>query len=330
MIKVLIIGANSFAGSTMCKYLLNKRVSVLGTYNQPKPQIYFNLRNNIKNKNFKRLNINLEKKKDLINLIRTIKLFKPNYILDFASLCMVNESWKSPQKYMKVNYISKIFIIDSITNFKFIEKYIYISTPEIFGSKKYKISEKCRSFNPSTPYAKSKLLCEKYLLKKNKKNKFKGIIARFSNFYGPGQPYYRLIPKVILSILRNQKFPIHGNGHSKRNYIFSDDFCSGILKIIKSGKIGKIYHFSGEKLYSVNEIVKKISVQMNKDFYLISKKVSERKSKDFIYDLKSKNTENELDWKCKTDIDQGIKKIISFTLKNSQLIKNLPVEYKRK
>ena len=54
------------------------------------------------------------------------------------------------------------------------------------------------------------------------------IISRFSNFYGPGQPVYRLIPKIIACIDKNKKFSVEGNGRSKRNFIFSHDFCNGM------------------------------------------------------------------------------------------------------
>ena len=60
------------------------------------------------------------------------------------------------------------------------------------------------------------------------------------------------------------KFPLHGNGSSRRNFIFSDDFCSGIWRVIVKGKIGNTYHFSSEKYASVKEIVETISKLKNK------------------------------------------------------------------
>tara|TARA_Y100000590_G_scaffold457581_1_gene610535 strand:+ start:31376 stop:32368 length:993 start_codon:yes stop_codon:yes gene_type:complete len=330
MNKILILGSNSFSGASMTNYLLKKKFLVYGTYNQKKPNIYLNFKKNIKKNNFKMLKINLLKRSDIFKLIKIIKKEKPNYILDFASLCMVNESWSLPQRYFDINVLSKIHILNEIKKLNFIKKYIYISTPEIFGSQNYKIIEKNKLFNPSTPYATSKLSCELYINNLIKNFKFNGIIARFSNFYGPGQPYYRLIPKIILSILKKKKFPIHGDGKSKRNYIFSEDFCSGIYKIIKKGNVGKTYHFSGNKLYSVIDIIKKVAKLMGKNFNIITKKSSDRKGKDLIYNISSAATKKELDWNCNTTIDNGIKKVIEFSLINFKKIKNLPIEYIQK
>ena len=58
------------------------------------------------------------------------------------------------------------------------------------------ISENFQFFFPSTPYATSKLSAELLIKNYNKNYVKKGIITRFSNFYGPGQPNYRLIPKI--------------------------------------------------------------------------------------------------------------------------------------
>ena len=49
---------------------------------------------------------------------------------------MVNESWANSDYYYKVNVLSKISLIKSICKYNFLKKYIYISTPEIFGSSK--------------------------------------------------------------------------------------------------------------------------------------------------------------------------------------------------
>ena len=81
---------------------------------------------------------------------------------------MVNESWEYKEYYNRVNYKSKIRLAKFLSNQSFLEKYIYISTPEIFGSKK-NIMEKTKKFNPSTPYAASKLKAEKLFTSMRKK-----------------------------------------------------------------------------------------------------------------------------------------------------------------
>ena len=94
-----------------------------------------------------------------------------------------------------------------MNDYHFLKKYIYISTPEIFGSSNQPVKEDSIRYNPSTPYALSKLMSESLirLFQKSHKNQ-KFIIARFSNFYGPMQGKNRLIPKVLKSIRLKKKF----------------------------------------------------------------------------------------------------------------------------
>jgi len=321
MNKILILGINSFSGSTLASFLQKKNTFKLyGTYNSKKNKKY--LLYDEKKLILKKIN-NLNHK-TLINFINKVK---PNYIIDFASICMVNESWAHRNYYMNVNYLSKKKLFYSLKNIFYLKKYIYISTPEIFGSNN-KISENLKKYNPSTPYAESKLKAELLLENYFKKFNFPGIICRFSNFYGPGQPIYRLIPKVSMCLDNNQPFPIDGKGLSKRNFIYSDDFARGIYLTIKKGKAGKKYHFCSSKTISIMKTVKLICRYKKKRFDTYIKSNKERKKKDKIYKLNNKMTAKNLNWFAKTPFEDGLKKTIKFYEKNYKSLKKENLVYK--
>ena len=111
-----------------------------------------------KNKGIETHKINLLK--DEKKLLRLILKVKPEIILDYASICMANESWKYQQQYYKINVTSRLSIIENFNKMTFLKKYIYISTPEIFGNNKNRLKENYNNFLPSTPYAVSKLMTE--------------------------------------------------------------------------------------------------------------------------------------------------------------------------
>ena len=279
-----------------------------------------------KNKGIETHKINLLK--DEKKLLRLILKVKPEIILDYATICMVNESWKYQQQYYKINVTSRLSIIENFNKMTFLKKYIYISTPEIFGNNKNRLKENYNNFLPSTPYAVSKLMTELNFRNAFNTNKFPIIISRFSNFYGPGQELYRLIPKIIMSIKKNIKFPLQGNGKSKRNFIFSQDFCEGILKVIKNGKIGEIYHFSGDKFVSIKYIIKIICKLLNKNYNNLIKRVKDRVGKDEIYILDSSFTKKKLKWSANTTLQNGIKETILFYEKIYNFLKNKKLNYK--
>ena len=322
MKKILILGISSFSGASAASYLFNERYKIIGTYNSSKKINYLLY----KNKGIETHKINLLK--DEKKLLRLILKVKPEIILDYASICMVNESWKYQQQYYKINVTSRLSIIENFNKMTFLKKYIYISTPEIFGNNKNRLKENYNNFLPSTPYAVSKLMTELNFRNAFNTNKFPIIISRFSNFYGPGQELYRLIPKIIMSIKKNIKFPLQGNGKSKRNFIFSQDFCEGILKVIKNGKIGEIYHFSGDKFVSIKYIIKIICKLLNKNYNNLIKRVKDRVGKDEIYILDSSFTKKKLKWSANTTLQNGIKETILFYEKNYNFLKNKKLNYK--
>lgn len=317
--KILVLGASSFAGYSYLEQ--NKKDQILATYSS-----------NISNTLQKKLsnNVILLKITNYKKILNIIKNFKPNIVIDFSSYCMVQESWSNTSLYIKKNIMEKSELLTFLSENKFIKKYIYISTPEVFGSVNKTINEKHSIFNPSTPYAVSKLSYELLLKSYYLSKKFPSIIARFSNFYGPGQPVYRLIPKLITCINKNLKFPLQGKGTTKRNFIFKSDFLAGIEKCILLGKPGEIYHFSGKEFVSIRYLIKAICEAKGVKFDNFIKQVPERVGKDYIYKLGTKITRRNLKWKPEIGIKKGIAKTILFYDRHSKKINLNELNFKFK
>ena len=327
MKKILVLGSSSFSGSAFIDFMLNKNFFVIGTYRRKK-NILYQPHLKTSNENYVQYKIDLDK--DIDKLLILIKRYKPKYIIDFASICMVNESWANPEKYIKSNLQNKSLLLKNLHKYKYIKRYVYISTPEVFGSNKHSIKEKENIFKPSTPYAVSKLAFEMMLKSYGETYNFPYTICRFSNFYGTGQPNYRLIPKVILSIIINKKFPLQGDGKSKRDFINSFDFSNGIYLALIKGKNKSSYHFSTNNYFTIKDIIKKICKIKNYSFNKLIKKETDRKGKDKIYKLGCSLTRKELGWKPMINLDNSLVEIIKFYEKNLDKIKKLDIKYKDK
>lgn len=323
--KILILGTSSFGGSSLAKFLLDKKIKVIGTYNRKK-NIYYQQHKFSKNiKLYKEFKINLPK--DINKLSKIIDKIKPTHIVDFASICMVAESWSQPDYYFDINCSSKAKLLINLKKKKFLKNYLYISTPEVFGSNNLSIKENFEHFNPSTPYAVSKLAAEQLIKSFSKTYNIPFNICRFTNFYGIGQPNYRLIPKLIISIINKKKFPLEGNGKSERNFIDAKDFSNGIYKVITKGKINKTYHFSSKEIFKIYEIVKIICGELNVNYKDVVINRKDRLGKDQKYYLNSSTTQKELNWFSKITFKKNIKRIIKYYLKNSKHINKLSLEY---
>ena len=67
--------------------------------------------------------------------------------------------------------------------------------------------------------------------------------------------HHRLIPKLVYCINKSKIFQLHGSGETKRDFIFEDDFNSGLFKTMKKGKVNSKYHFSGNKFVTIKQII---------------------------------------------------------------------------
>ena len=328
MKKIIILGSNSFAGSCYVDYLLNKNYQVYGFSRSNEPtKLLLKYKFNKKISNFKFY------KFDINNNLNSLKKFitnnKVEYIIDFLGQGMVAESWIHPHHWYQTNIVSKVKLFTFLSKKRNFKKYIRISTPEAVGNVNEFIYENTKT-NPSTPYGISHLTSDLTLLAYYKLNKFPVVILRFSNFYGPHQQLYRIIPKTLYSIFSNKKFLLHGGGKSIRSFIFIDDFCNGIYKSMIKGKSGEIYNFTNREFVSIAWLVKKVCTLTSKNFNKLVKITKDRPSKDYAYKMNPAKAEKELNWKPKYTIEEGLKKTIQWYKANKKQLLRLKNVYVHK
>ena len=329
MNKVLIIGSNSFAGSDFADYLLSKKFKVYGvSRNKEINKEHLRYKNNINLKNFKFFKIDLNLKKDLSKLIKLIKKQKINYIVNFAAQGMVAESWINPQDWYLTNVVSNSILIKELSKLK-IKKYLNFSTPEVYGHTSSLMKES-NIFAPTTPYAISRSAQDLNLLAHYKTYNFPVVFTRAANIYGPYQQSFRIIPKIIISILTNKKIPIHGKGDTLRSFVYMPDVSRALCKILLDKKnIGETFHISTKRFISILQLVKLINKLMNiknKNIY----HVKERDGKDLKYTLNSNKIRKLYSWSEQTDLLNGIFDTIDWVKKNINYFKKDSLQYKHK
>ena len=331
--KFLVLGSNSFSGSHFVRELLTKNHSVLGVSRSKQPRDVFlpykwnNDKFSIKDNNFEFFQLDLNK--DLKKIMEIINEKQPQYIINFASQGMVAESWLNPSHWYKTNLLSQVHLHDEIRKCKFIEKYVHISTPEIYGSTQEWIKEN-KNFNPTTPYSVSRAACEMHLMSFYKAYKFPVVFTRAANVYGPGQQLYRIIPRTILSCKTGKKLNLHGGGYSKRAFIHISDVVKATYKIAIGANPGSSWHISTNQALSIRELVSLICKVTETSFSSIVEENDERLGKDKNYLLDSSKLVDYFNWSPEIELNNGIKDTLSWINKNLEELSNLPWTYKHK
>ena len=304
-IKYLILGSNSFSGSNLVNHLLNKKFKVIGlsrSKEYPKHFLPYKQNKNIKNFKFHKVNINSQSSK--VNEI--VNDFKPNYIINFAAQGDVRTSWEFPQHWYETNFLSLSKIANNLIGKKFLKKFLSISTPEVYGSTKKNFLES-KYYDPSTPYALSKLSGDLHLLLLKKKYNFPVVFSRSANVYGPYQLLYRIIPRTLIYLKLKKKLTLHGEGKSKRSFIHIHDVVDAYEKILQKGLIGETYHISpSEGTISIVNLVKKICKITNYKFENFVNVTKENFGQDATYHLSSKKLINYTGWNDRFTLEEGI------------------------
>ena len=325
MKKFLVLGSNSFSGSNFINLLLSKNCKVVGiSRSNQYNSVYLSYRSSVNIKSFKfyKLNIN----KNLKKLLSIVKKFKPNYIVNYIAQGMVSESWLNPEDWYETNIVAQVKIYKELSNFKFIKKFIHVTTPEVYGNIKNKTKENF-SFNPSTPYAVSRATLDMHLKKYYEKFKLPIIFTRTANVYGPCQQLYRIVPNALLSARLKKRLDLHGSGLSKRSFIYIEDVSSATYLVSIKGKVGNTYHISTNKIISIKNLVKMISKITKTKFEKLVNVTRDRIGKDASYNLDSKKIRKELNWKPKINLNDGLMKTLKWVDDNEAFLKHQKFHY---
>ena len=287
--SVLVIGSNSFSGASFCRWLLAQGANVIGISRSAEPQDCFLPYKWEANGQFefKQLDLNHH----LPEIVTLLNQCRPKIVYNFAAQSMVGQSWDIPEHWFMTNCVSTIKLHNILRHMDFLDKYVHVSTPEVYGS--------CEGF----------------------------VTTRAANVVGPGQQLYRIVPKTILSLLKGIKLPLHGGGHSRRSFIHIDDVSNATQLIGEQGTCGEVYHISTIRIVSIRDLVTMICEQLGNKIEDVCDISEDRKGKDAAYLLDSSKVRTELGWQDQISLENTIDQCVTWSKNNFDTITSLPLEY---
>jgi dTDP-glucose 4,6-dehydratase len=326
--RIAVLGSNSFAGAAFVDAALSAGHDVLGINRSAEPSaIFLPYRRNPRARaySFRQLDLN----RDFDAICKAVTEFAPAHVVDFAGQGMVAESWGDPGQWLQTNVVAKVRLHDVLRRQDGLEKYVRVSTPEVYGSTQHPVREN-QPYAPSTPYAVSHASVDMSLAAFHRHYGFPVVLARFANFFGAGQQLYRIVPRSIIYALMGRKLPLHGGGTSIRAFIHSRDVSDGLLKTLQLGVPGETYHFSPQAFHTIREVVQAICDQLGVEFDRVTEFAGERPGKDHAYLMDATKATTKLQWKPKITLEAGIAETIAWVRTNLDEIRRLPLDYEHK
>ena len=189
---------------------------------------------------------------DLKKLKEAIK--DSDIVIHLAGIAGVDTVIKSPTTTMKVNTIGTYNVLEATMTLEDdVERFIYFSTSEVFGSYAYKLSEKENTSigevgEARWVYATSKLAGEHFVYSYHSEYGLPVVIIRPFNIYGPRQVGEGAIHVFITKALRNEDIQIHGEGDQIRSWCYIDDIVNGTLLCLERKRaIGNIFNIGNPR-----------------------------------------------------------------------------------
>lgn len=256
----------------------------------------------------------------------------PDAIVNFAAESHVDRSIEDPGIFVETNVLGTQVLLDAAVDMA-VPRFHQVSTDEVYGDLPLDRPElffrEDTPLNPSSPYSASKAAADFLALAYNRTFRLPVTISRCSNNYGPYQFPEKLIPLVIANALEYKPVPVYGEGLNVRDWLYVEDHCSAIDRILEDGKAGGVYNVGGHNEKRNIDIVRLILKHLDRSDDLIEF-VTDRPGHDQRYAIDPAKMQRELGWEPETRFEDGIICTIDWYLDNEKWWRNiLSGEYRR-
>ena len=335
--KILVIGSNSFSGSHFVAEALRSGHRLWGVsrsaeldpvflpYLWPQPATGQPLAT-ADNFHFQAIDLNTQ----LTDMLQLIDRVQPAVVVSFAAQGMVAESWLNPTHWYRTNVLSQVALHDALRQRPFLQKYVHVTTPEVYGSTDEGWIREHNHFAPSTPYAVSRAACDLHLHSFHKAYGFPVVFTRAANVYGPGQQLYRIIPRAMLSARTGQPMQLHGGGYSERCFIHIRDAMQATLRLALEAEPGTSWHLSTREPISIRALVERICERCVVPFSAVVEESGERLGKDQSYLLDSTSIREAFGWSDQVSLEEGLSDTLAWVDEHLDQLKTLPWSYQHK
>jgi len=147
------------------------------------------------------------------------------------------------------------------------------------------------------------------------------VITRCGNNYGPRQFPEKFLPLIIANALNDEPIPVYGDGMNVRDWIYVEDHCRAILRVMEEGRSGATYNIGARNERRNIDVAKSVLDQLGKPHSLL-KFVKDRPGHDRRYAIDPSLIENELGWKTQETWESGLQKTIEWYTSNPEWVES--------
>jgi dTDP-glucose 4,6-dehydratase len=235
-------------------------------------------------------------------------------VVNFAAESHVDRSISDQDAFARTHVVGTGVLLDAARELG-VERYLQVSTDEVYGSIESGSFTESSPLDPSSPYSATKAAGDLLVSAHFHTHGLEAVICRGSNNYGPRQYPEKLIPLMVLNALHGDPLPVYGDGRQVRNWLYVDDFCRGIHAVLLRGRPGEAYNVGGPDECENIEVVRRVIELTGAEESLIEH-VTDRPGHDRRYSLGSEKVRDELGWEAQVRFEEGLERTIRWYREN--------------
>jgi len=317
---ILVTGGAGFMGSNFVRYIYSKypgyRIIIVDalTYAGNIENLPVDLNDNNENKRIVFWYGNVRNGELMDTLVS-----QSDIVVHFAAETHVTRSIYDNFIFFETDVLGTQTVANAILKYKNrIEKFIHISSSEIYGTAQARLMDENHPLMPLSPYASAKAGADRLVYSYWSTYDLPAIIVRPFNNYGPYQHLEKAIPRFITSCILNEPIRIHGDGSAARDYIFVEDVCIAIDILIHANinkTKGEVFNVASGVHRSMLSIAQDVVRLMGKDKSIITF-VGDRPGQVFRHTGDISKMKRIFGWRPKVTWEKGLERTIQWYRNN--------------
>ncbi|MGP1680370.1 MAG: dTDP-glucose 4,6-dehydratase [Burkholderiales bacterium] len=259
---------------------------------------------------------------------------RPRAVLNFAAESHVDRSILGPAEFVRTNIHGTFNLLEAARAYwiglaedaKRRFRFLQVSTDEVYGSLAADDApfRETTAYAPNSPYAASKAAADHMVRAYHHTYDLPTLTTNCSNNYGPYQFPEKLIPLVILNALAGKALPVYGDGLNVRDWLYVDDHCSGIRRVLEAGRPGEVYNIGGNSEKNNLEVVQTLCTVLDelrpaaKPYASLISYVKDRPGHDRRYAIDASKIRHELGWQAAGNFAGGMRSTVGWYLANAE------------
>jgi dTDP-glucose 4,6-dehydratase len=246
-------------------------------------------------------------------LVRPL-VMRSNVVVHFAAETHVDRSIHGAGDFIRTDVFGTFVLLDAAREAPALQRFIQISTDEVYGSVPTGASRETDELRPRNPYSASKAGADRLAYSYWATYDVPVIITRASNNYGPYQFPEKVIPLFITNAIDGQPVPLYGDGLNVRDWLHVLDHCRAIDLVIERGASGEVYNIGGGNEVENVDLTRKILSLLDRPDSLI-RPVTDRPGHDRRYSLDTTKLRG-LGWQPQESFVEGLQRTVAWYREN--------------